>query len=290
MKLIALDMDGTTLNSHKEISSENIEAVKKAQQYGHIVMILSGRSSLLIHEQLSKHHLNCPVGGNNGAELYAEGKLIETTSLTSVQSHQIAIEIENEKLPYKIGTNKGTFVHKDWFERFDQILASGRVPSEYFEHKDYQIFTASPTVYGQGFFQQFKDIIYGNSLVQKFFILSLDPEQKQRLQTKLQAIEGIYVTSSSPFNLEITHINGNKGNGLIKMARHFHIPLKNTIAIGDERNDLPMFHTAGLSIAMGNADEEVKKHCDLITLTNDENGVAYAIENYILKESYKSTL
>ncbi len=282
-------MDGTTLNSHKELSIENIEAIKKAQQQGHIVMILSGRPFILIHEQLTKHCLDCPIGGNNGTELYTEGKLLELTSLTSEQSHQIARAIEDERMPYKMGTNKGTFVHKDWFKRFEQVLASGRVPAEYDKHKDYKMFTASPTVYGQGFFQQFADIVHGDYTVQKFLILALDPQQKQRLQIKLQSIEGIFVTSSSPFNLEITHINGNKGNGLKRMASHFRIPLENTIAIGDERNDLPMFRAAGLSIAMGNADEEVKKHSDLVTLTNDENGVAYAIEHYILKESYKST-
>lgn len=288
MKLIALDMDGTTLNSKKEMSEENIQAIKKAQQEGHIVMILSGRPFNLINDQLAKHDLDCPIGGNNGTELFAGGKLLERTSLTLPQSLQVASTLENECMPFKIGTDKGTFVHKDWFERFDQVLESGRVPDEYFTHKDYKMFTASPKVYGQGFFNHYEDIIHEESAVQKFLTLTLDPEQRQRLQTNLESIEEICVTSSSPFNLEIMHINGNKGNGLKIMARHFNIPIEDTIVIGDEKNDLPMFHAAGLSIAMGNADEEIKKHTDLVTLTNDENGVAYAIEQYVLKGSYIS--
>lgn len=288
MKLIALDMDGTTLNSKKEMSEENIRAIKKAQEEGHIVMILSGRPFVLINEQISKHGLECPIGGNNGTELYKEGKLLERTSLTTAQSLQIATELEKEIVPYKIGTDKGTFVHKDWFERFDQVLESGRVPDEYFTHKDYKMFTASPKVYGQGFFQQYEDVIHEESAVQKILVLTLDPEQRRRLQTNLEAIGEICVTSSSPFNLEIMHINGNKGNGLKAMAQHLNIPIEDTIAIGDEKNDLPMFAVAGLSIAMGNADEEIKKHTDLVTRTNDENGVAYAIEQYVLKGSYIS--
>lgn len=75
MKLIALDLDGTTLNSKKEISEETLQAIKKAQQQGHIVMALSGRSEKSIHGQLTKYGLNCPVGASNGTALYADGKL-----------------------------------------------------------------------------------------------------------------------------------------------------------------------------------------------------------------------
>lgn len=115
-------------------------------------------------------------------------------------------------------------------------------------------------------------------------ILGLDPDQKKRLNTYFKSIEEIYVTGSTPFNLEVTNINGNKGNGLKVMAHHFNIPLEDTVAIGDENNDIPMFKVAGLAIGMGNAKEETKEHCHVVTLTNDENGVAYAIEKYILKE------
>ncbi|MGG1674753.1 Cof-type HAD-IIB family hydrolase [Neobacillus sp. NRS-1170] len=284
MKLIAVDLDGTTLNSRKEISEENIRVIKKAQQQGHIVMALSGRSAISVHAELAKYGLDCPVGGNNGSELYADGKLIEIISLTLSQSQRIVLELEKESMPYKIGTAKSTYAHKDWMERFEYVLSSGRVPNEYYTHKDYEMYTTAPHVYGQPIFNQLEEIINEESAVQKFLILGLDPEQKQRLHTILESIEETFVTSSSPFNLEITHINGNKGNGLKTMARHFQIPLENTVAIGDEKNDIPMFKAAGLSIAMGNAEDEVKKHSDFVTLTNDEHGVAYAIDKYILKD------
>ncbi|NGY88269.1 HAD hydrolase family protein [Bacillus megaterium] len=80
------------------------------------------------------------------------------------------------------------------------------------------------------------------------------------------------------------NIKGNKGNGLKVMAKYFGIPLEDTVAIGDQFNDIPMFKVAGLSIAMANAEQEVKELSDVITLTNDENGVAYAIDNYVLKK------
>lgn len=285
LKLIALDLDGTTLNSKKEISEENIRAIKKAQQQGHIVMVLSGRSPKSINALLAKYGLECPLGANNGTAVFADGKLLELTSLTPSQNQKIALELEKEFVPYNISTNKGVFAPRNWRERLERVLSSGRVPDEYYENEHYKMFTTPPEEYGHAFFDQIGDVINNKEFtIQKFLILGFDPEQKKRLQLYLESIEETNVTGSTPFNLEVTHINGNKGNGLKVIARYFNIPLEDTIAIGDEKNDIPMFKVAGLSIAMGNAEEEVKKQSDIVTLTNDENGVAYAIEKYILKD------
>ncbi|MED4224600.1 Cof-type HAD-IIB family hydrolase [Neobacillus cucumis] len=285
MKLIALDLDGTTLNSKKEISEETLQAIKKAQQQGHIVMALSGRSEKSINGQLTKYGLNCPVGASNGTALYADGKLLELTSLSLSQTKKIALEIEKESVPFNMATNKGHFAPRNWDQRLQDVLSSGRVPDEYYENQYFKMFTTSPLVHGHSLFDQIEEIIDNSEyMIQKFLIVGLDPEQKTRLQTKLEAVEEITIASSSPFNLEVTHINGHKGTGLKIMADYFNIPIEDTVAIGDERNDIPMLKAAGLSIAMGNAEEEVKQHSDIVTLSNDEHGVAYAIEKYILTE------
>ncbi|PGL71044.1 Cof-type HAD-IIB family hydrolase [Bacillus sp. AFS055030] len=286
MKLIALDLDGTTLNTNKFISEETLNSIKKAQAAGHIVMILSGRSPNSVKDELSKYDLNCPIGGHNGTALYVNGELIELNSLGGPQIQAIALEVEKEILPYNISTNKGIFAPSNWEQRFEQVVSSGRVPKEYFENRHFKMFTTSPKVYGHSFFNKVHEIIDNEHFtIQKFLILTLDPKQMVRLEQKLRLIDETYVTSSSPFNLEVTHLNGNKGYGLKAMASYFNIPLENTVAIGDEKNDLPMLNIAGLSIAMGNAEEEVKLSSDVVTLSNDENGVAYAFEKYIFTES-----
>ncbi|PFH83673.1 Cof-type HAD-IIB family hydrolase [Bacillus sp. AFS088145] len=286
MKLIALDLDGTTLNTNKIISEETLNSIKKAQAAGHIVMILSGRSPSSVNDELSKYGLNCPVGGHNGTALYVNGKLIELNSIGRPQIQKIALDVESEDLPYNISTNKGIFAPSNWDKRFEHVVSSGRVPKEYFSNRHFKMFTTPPNVYGHSFFNKVHEIIENEDFtIQKFLILTLDPKQMERLEKKLRFIDEIFVTSASPFNLEVTHINGNKGYGLKAMASYFNIPLENTVAIGDEKNDLPMFNLAGLSIAMGNAEEEVKLSCDVVTLSNDENGVAYAFEKYIFKES-----
>ncbi|WP_341285367.1 Cof-type HAD-IIB family hydrolase [Priestia megaterium] len=285
MKLICLDMDGTTLSSTNEISKKNIEAIRKAQGKGHIVMVLSGRAPESINATLEKYDLRCPIGGSNGTAVYADGKLLELTSLTKSQNKASASELDKEFVPYKIYTNKGIYVPQDWEDRLDNVLSSGRIPSEYYKNENFERMTKIPNkAEGIQFFDSVQTLIDDDNIaIQKFFILSLDPVQKDRLQDSLQEIDDTYITTSSPFNLEVMNIKGNKGNGLKVMAEYFGIPLEDTVAIGDQFNDIPMFKVAGLAIAMENAEQEVKELSDVVTLTNDENGVAYAIDKYVLK-------
>lgn len=286
MKLIALDMDGTTLSSHNEISPKNVQAIRKAQAQGNIVMVLSGRAPESIRSILDQNELDCPMGASNGTAVFADGQLLDLISLTSYQNKQITGELENEFIPYKIYTNKGIFVPNNWGNRLEKVLSSGLVPSGYYENENFGRMTRYPSESaGDLFFSDIETLIEDRGLtIQKIFVLALDPLQKKRLEKNLQSIKDVYITTSSPFNLEAMHSSGNKGNGLKVMAKHYDIPLEDTVAIGDQKNDIPMFKVAGLSIAMGNAEDEIKRLCDLVTLTNDENGVAYAIENYVLKK------
>ncbi|MED1205336.1 Cof-type HAD-IIB family hydrolase [Heyndrickxia acidicola] len=291
MKLIALDMDGTTLSSENQISIENIEAIKAAQEQGHVVMILSGRAPESINAVQRKYGLNCPIGGSNGTAVFAGGKLIELTSLAAEQNKAAVEVIEKESMPYKLYTNKGIYFHNDWKNRMERVIASGAIPAEFYEDENYGKMTRIPDKSeGVTFFDDLDTLLKDEELaIQKIFILALNPEQRNRVLTSMKTIDGVYVTISSPFNIEIMNINGNKGNGLKVMAEYFNIPLKDTVAIGDQQNDVPMFKVAGLSIAMGNAAEEIQKMCDFVTLTNDENGVAHAIHHYVLKDKIKET-
>ena len=283
-KLIAIDFDGTILNSHNEISEENVRVIKKAMQQGHIVMILTGRQPESIREEMAKYGLDLPFGANNGTEVYAEGKLLEQTSLTHSQNQKVAFAVEEENVPYKISTNMGVFAPKNWSERLEKVLSSGRVPQEYLKDVNFKKMTQPPEKLGQKMFERLEEFIERKEILPlKYLILAFDPEQKTRLLRKLASIEEISITHSAPFNIEVMNMNGNKGNGLKVLANYYRIPLENTVAIGDEANDIAMFKAAGLAIAMGNASEEVRKASDVVTLSNDENGVAYAIENYVLK-------
>lgn len=278
MKLIALDLDGTLLSPDKKISQENIEAIHNMQRMGHIVMISSGRAPEDIKAILRKYNLSCPIAGSNGTIVEVENKIISNTTMVPQDVGSIVNMLEELNIPYSLYTNQGIYFPDDWTTRVKTSLQG-------ITNERYNRFTEKPQPSVQvHFFTDYQSLLLSNELnVNKIFILSFHPEKREELITLLSEYSNITITSSSPVNVEIMHRDGHKGIGLKRMAEYFHIPLEETVAIGDNWNDVPMLECAGFSIAMDNADDEVKKLCNYVTLSNINHGVAHAL-NYLSRE------
>ena len=282
-KLIALDVDGTLLTSKHEMTDVNRQAIKSAQEKGHVVMICSGRAPESVREMLKEIDVDCPFAASNGAVVCVEEEMLSEINLSSEQIEMISNVLDLEKMPYRLYTNLGVYEMPDWKMRVERIINSGKVPEEYKQDERFELLLERP--------QSYKEVTYYNDIdelrnikgltIQKFFVLTLDPNQKKKLNEQLQRIDNIGVTTSGVHNIEIMSKNAHKGYGIQVMAKHFNIDMKDTVAIGDNYNDMPMFKTAGLSVAMENAEEEIKEYCDVVTLSNDENGVAHAFHTYI---------
>ncbi len=284
-KLIAIDLDGTLLSSNIEISSENINAIQAAQEAGHIVMICSGRAPEDIKNVLSKTPLQCPVAGSNGTMVIADDKLLSQISIQKENVENVATILNEKQYPFKLYTNKGIFVASTWYERILSFLEKNKELKNHLTEKEYKLMTEQPKETDS--IKIFDDLVnvlkIEDIAVQKFFVPTLSG--KEELIASLKAIEGISITTSGPYNIEVMDTNGHKGNGIRVMAEYFNIPIEDTVAIGDNFNDVPMLEAAGLSIAMGNGDPTIKKMADVVTLTNNEHGVAHAIEKYILEKN-----
>jgi Cof subfamily protein (haloacid dehalogenase superfamily) len=113
--------------------------------------------------------------------------------------------------------------------------------------------------------------------IYKLLAFSFEPERLARAKEDLKKLEGLVVSSSGEENLELTSKDAQKGVALEAFTKGKGIMLQETMAIGDNYNDLSMFKRAGRAVAMGNADEIIKAQCDVVTLTNEESGVAKAI-------------
>jgi Cof subfamily protein (haloacid dehalogenase superfamily) len=111
-----------------------------------------------------------------------------------------------------------------------------------------------------------------------------DPEKLAQVEKILQKeLEGkISVMRSKPFFLELTNSEVDKGKSLNHLIQILGIRQDEVIAVGDGYNDLPMIKFAGLGVAMGNAPEEIKQQADYVTATNNEDGVAKVVEEFIL--------
>ncbi|MGM7719258.1 Cof-type HAD-IIB family hydrolase [Metabacillus sp. Hm71] len=283
-KLIAIDLDGTLLSSNIEISNENVEAIQKAQQAGHVVMICSGRAPEDIKQLIDQTPLDCPVAGSNGTKVLADGKLLSQISIDKEHVKKVAAILNEKKYPFKLYTSHGILVASTWTERMLAFLEQNQEFSKGLTPKEYKFLTEQPKETDTiKVFDEIEEVLKIEEIaIQKFFIPTISG--KDELIATLKAIEGISITTSGPFNIEIMDTNGHKGNGIKVMAEYFNIPIENTVAIGDNFNDVPMLEAAGLSIAMGNADPTVKDIADVVTLTNNEHGVAHAIETYVLEK------
>lgn len=286
MKLIAIDLDGTLLSQHTHITQENLQAIRKAESQGHIVMICSGRAPEDIQEIVKKYELSCPLAGSNGTVVQAEGKLLGSVSMSRDNIMQIAKKLDDVRAPYRIYTNQGIFVPEDWSERVNNDLQGDTIKVEGLSDELFKRITEQPQQSDLiKYFHDYHELFGREDLeVQKFFILTLNQQKKSELNTYLSNISGAAATSSGPMNIEVMDTDGNKGNALKIMADYYGISMDDTVAMGDSFNDIPMLQVAGLSIAMGNADPAVKQLCKAVTLPNTENGVAYALEQFILNQ------
>jgi len=290
MKLIALDMDGTVLTSDKRVTGATIQAIEDAKAAGHRVMICSGRAHNALIPYLDEHGLSgLPVSGSNGAVSCVDGEIIHKVGMDRAIVAQLFDWLDANQYPFKIYTRVGTFgkaeyvaLTKSEFELAQDEVAKTpprpgvhRVKIEFSEQYEKKYPT---TVVGS-----LDEIALANDIF-KIFVYTPRAAKKQAFKAFLEAIPNITVTSSYDDNVEVMASNGNKGTGLAQIAQYYQIPIENTVAIGDNFNDVQMLEVAGLSVAMGNAEEKVKEICDVTTLTNDEDGVAHAIREYVLKD------
>ncbi|MGG3844344.1 Cof-type HAD-IIB family hydrolase [Aeribacillus composti] len=284
MKLVAIDLDGTLLSSNLSISEENHTAIREAQNEGNIIMICSGRAPESIRELLDEYDLACPFAASNGTVVVIEGEKPKYISMNKQNMLEVAEILESYGVPYKLYTNDGIWMPEDWSAKVRSALQSNPELAKCLLESEYKQFIEQPKrTDNNRYFRHIQDVINrGDLSVQKFFILQFNQHTRKEIMEQLENIAGIAVTTSGDYNIEIMDEKGNKGYGLKAVAKHYNIPLEQTIAIGDNFNDVPMLEAAGLSVAMGNAEPEVKEMCDIVTRTNDEHGVAHAIRQFVL--------
>jgi Cof subfamily protein (haloacid dehalogenase superfamily) len=124
---------------------------------------------------------------------------------------------------------------------------------------------------------EFESIVKSNKSIYKFISFSFEEKVLEELKGELSRLEGIAVSSSGKENIEINSINAQKGLALTEFVRRMNISLDQTMAIGDNFNDVSMFKRVGRAVAMGNAPEGVRQHSNHVTDTNKNDGVGKAI-------------
>ncbi|WP_026676685.1 Cof-type HAD-IIB family hydrolase [Fictibacillus gelatini] len=286
MKVIAIDLDGTLLSKEGVISGENKKAIKEAQRKGHVVSICTGRDIDDVRRLLQMADLDCPIIAGNGAIVSVDGAIVNSTPLIHGEALEILHQIEKQEIFYHVYTNEGIFAPKNGEKSVAvelDIFKSANPEADEEELKN----VAKMYLHQFGLNTIDSAAALKSESLEFFKILpfSYQTKKMEDLRKSLLKNPNLAVTSSADHNLEINHIDATKGNGLAQLANHFNIPMKDTVAIGDNLNDVSMLKTAGLAIAMGNALDEIKELAHQTTLTNDEDGVAFALRKYVITEN-----
>ena len=264
-KLIAIDLDGTTLNSHHQIPQEVKETLQQKRKEGAYVVICTGRPLVGVTdflEELEFDSDNDYVITFNGAliQKVKSGEIIAKHTLDINDFYRFAT------LSKKLGLHMHT-------QEQGTTYTFNRDISKYTIYESY--LTKMPLKY-RTFDEIPQDIV-----ISKMMLID-EPDLIDKAIPKIpkELFEQYELVRSMPCFFEILNKQASKGNAVKQLADILNIPRENVMAIGDNLNDISMIEYAGLSVAMGNGAEQVKEKAKYITKTNDEHGVAYAIKTW----------
>ena len=280
IELIVSDMDGTLLNDKMEISASNVSAINEANRLGIKFMVATGRGYAEAVPALKEVGIDCPMITLNGGQVFDEdGQLVENLGIDKTTTRRILEDVKKYGLYCEIMTSKGIF-SDDKVRRIESItsLLHETNPDTTFKMA-LVLAVARLEVMHVNYVDDFKDVLDDNTQqVLKILVFSDSGQgELEPIRTKLAEDSRLVVTSSFRNNIEINHVEAQKGIALEKFAKKRGIPLENVMAIGDNFNDVSMLKVAGASFAVANAEDGVKVFAKHLTSKNSENGVAEAI-------------
>lgn len=267
IKLIALDLDGTLLTSDKRISEANKKALSLARAKGVYIVLTTGRPLQAIGGFLEELDL---LGKNNYSITFNGGLVQENTGLVlgkngfTIEDVRAIRQVTNQlDLPLDVLHGGDVYslpsVHESLYLICNPLLN--------------KIMTTDDELS--------MDIVYNKA------VSAVDAEflDKQIPKIPAELYDRFEIFKSRDILLEWSPKGVHKANGLMKLIEHLGIDRSEVMACGDEGNDLSMVEWAGLGVAMANATDELKSVAKVILpKSNDEDGIAWAVEKYVLNE------
>ena len=271
IRMIGVDLDGTLLNSEKQLTAYTREVLKKAIEQEVAVVVATGRPFSGVPDEL-KHFpgIRYALTANGARILDMQKQKVVYENLLSVESSEKVIDIlRKHHAIHEFFVDGVGYMNEDglknvyaYFEdpHMAEYLQSTRIPVKDVKEKLQTMKCEVDKL--QGIFRNQKD--------------------KQEALEELNTLSGIVVTAAMDNNLEINKEGTNKGLGLLQLGKSLGISREEIMACGDGGNDVEMLKEVGFAIAMANAYDPVKTAADFVTVSNDEDGVAKAIERFVL--------
>ena len=262
MTLVISDVDGTLVDKQKQLTPATIESIDRLRTAGFGFTMISARPMSGLTPLADTLSLDAPMGAFNGGLVFRRNGEILCRHVVEENVARGAVALAQET-PVDIWV----FADDRWYATSGE---GAHVPSER------RASNQDPTIC-----TGFADLL---DHADKITFVSDDPAVLDALRDRILAADlgEATIAKSQTYYLDVTATTANKGDGIARLAAAMHVALDRTMVIGDQANDLPMFARAGRAIAMGNAPDDVKAMAADVTHGNDADGVAHAIDMFIL--------
>jgi hypothetical protein len=258
IRLVISDVDGTLVTADKRLTDKARDAVARLHAAGIGFTLTSSRPPVGMPMFVEPLGITLPLGPFNGSSIVDGNLEVIEQHLIPAAAVQISLAVLEQ-----FGVDIWLFTSENWYIRHDD--------GQYVPHEQETILF-DPTVV-----QDFAPFL---STACKIVGASADPGLLQRCETAMQAALGdrALAIRSQSYYLDVTPPGQDKGTFVQAMAKRLGIPTGQIATIGDMQNDLAMFRVSGLSFAMGNATDDVKKLASHVTGSNEDDGFAQAID------------
>lgn len=265
-KILILDIDGTLVNSKKEITPETLRCLRQIQEEGHIVALASGRPYSGMEEYAKQVGLDT-YGGY--AISFNGGMIINCATGEAVYEKSIDNRFAKTIYDYAVNNGIGMVTYKD------NMAVTGTPIDNYMQYEarlNHLIIHSVKDFVGYVDFDMIK------------CLLTAEPDKAAVCEQELKELlePELNVFRSEPYFIEITTKGVDKAETIAVLLEMLGIPREASICCGDGFNDLTMVRYGGIGVAMDNAQQIVKDNADYITASCDEDGIAEVVKKFIL--------
>lgn len=275
IKAIFLDLDGTLLNDKKVISQKNISTLTRISSKDIKIIISTGRNYTGTLPVLEGTDFADYIITSNGAAVYdtCTDKPIITDFMSNGLAISLAESLDLDNIMFDLFVNGEAYMEEKNIEFLKHVDTPEEIKRFLLHNR-----TIVPSI--------MEYLITGKKDIEKVtinFKTLPDGTIFKRAETIdiIKTFPNLSCVTGGSNNVEVTLAEATKGHAMRKLMERLGIPLSDTSAMGDSENDLHIIETSGVGIAMGNADEMIKSAADFVTLTNEEDGVSYAIEKIL---------
>ncbi len=274
IRLIAFDLDGTLLDDRKDIPADNISALNAAAEKNILIVPASGRIYRFMPEPVRTQLAARYFITTNGGEVYdaGEDEVLCSAQIPLARALQVFDHMQTLDVLYDCYTDNMRHTEASFAEKADDYFTEPLMNAML---HTYILRTRQDTADLRAF------LTARNGPVQKMQMYFQDPEERLRqLRILPQLFPDLVISTSLPNNIEINSAEATKGQALAALCRRLGLYPSEVMAFGDGLNDLDMMQFAGISVAMENADPLIKENASYVTASNNDAGIARALEHY----------